>query len=357
MKDLYSYFFILLIIIIGFSCIAEPVLGEKGMVSDLPDIHILATGGTIAGTAQNQTELTHYTAGKLGIKEMIQSVPDVEMYANLTGEQICNLPSDDITPEIWLMLADRVNEILADPKVNGVVITHGTDTLEDTAYFLNLVVKSEKPIIITGAMRPATALSSDGPLNLLNSVRLAGNEEAKGKGVLIAMNGEINGARDTSKTHTTDVETFRSPDFGLLGIIDNGIPHFYRQSTKLNTLGTEFDISNIKSLPKVDIVTLYPGMDTTAIDSLVANGTKGLVIGGLGNGGYSKSVGQTLVSLAKKGLPIVVSSRTGNGITTPDDPELISADSLTPQKARILLMLALTETSDKEKIAEMFRKY
>jgi L-asparaginase len=323
----------------------------------LPNIHILATGGTIAGTAPNETELGHYTPGQLGIDTLIQSVPELSTYAGITGEQVYNLNSDEITPAIWLNLSRRANDLLSSPDVDGIVITHGTDTLEDTAYFLNLVVKSEKPIVITGAMRPATAISADGPLNLLNAVILAGSSDAKGKGVLIALNGEINGARDTTKTNTETVETFRSPDFGQLGYMDNKIPKFFRESTKKHTYSTEFDLTSITSLPKVDIVELYPGVDRTAIDAFTANGSQGLVIAGMGNGGYPGSIRTALQDVVHTGIPVVVSSRTGTGISTPEDQEFISSDTLTPQKARVLLMLALTKTQDPERIAEIFRVY
>jgi L-asparaginase type II len=335
--------------------IANPL--SAAPAADLPDIHILATGGTIAGTAQNQAELVHYQAGNLSIDTLIASVPEMSTYARVTGEQICNMDSDEITPDIWLILASRVNKLLHNPDVDGIVITHGTDTLEETAYFLNLVVKSEKPVIITGAMRPATALSADGPINLLNAVILAGSYDALGKGVLILLNEQINGARDTTKTNTEMVETFTSADFGLLGYMDNKVPKFYRKSLKRHTAESGFDVTGLTSLPRVDIVMLYPGADRTAIDAFIANKTDGLVIASLGNGGYSKSVRSALFDVVDQGIPVVISSRTGTGICTPKDPEFISADSLTPQKARVLLMTSLTQTDNPDEIAEIFRKY
>lgn len=325
--------------------------------NNLPDIYILATGGTIAGVAENDTELGNYTAGNLSIETLISSVPEMNQYARVTGEQVCNLNSDEITPEIWLTLSHRVNELLRSPETDGVVITHGTDSLEDTAYFLNLVVKSDKPVVLTGAMRPSTALSADGPLNLLDAVILAGDPDANGKGVLILLNGEINGARDTTKTNTETTETFKSPDFGMLGYIDDGIPRFYRESVKNHTTATEFDVSGLSSLPKVDIVMLYPGVDRTAPDAFVANGTEGLVVASMGNGGYSESIHQALLDVTAKGIPVVISSRAGTGITTSQEKQFISAGTLTPQKSRILLMAALTKTKDPDEIAAMFQKY
>ncbi|MFA4849845.1 MAG: asparaginase [Methanoregula sp.] len=323
----------------------------------LPAIHILATGGTIAGTAQDSTDLLRYTPGNLGVETLISAVPEIRDFSRVTGEQVCNINSDDITPAIWLNLSRRVNTLLAAPEVDGIVITHGTDTLEETAYFLNLVTTSDKPVVITGSMRPATAISADGPLNLLNAVQLAGSPMARGKGVLVVLNGEINGARDTTKTHTQSVDTFRSPDFGRLGYMEDGRPVLYRISARNHTTFSEFDVSGQTTLPRVDIVMTYPGMDATAIKAFVQSGTQGIVIDAMGNGEYPKTISPALESAAQKGIPVVISSRAGSGITTAHNPLFIPADTLTPQKARILLMLALTKTSDRDRIAEMFARY
>ena len=347
----YLIFFILLFVL-PFAVSAADTHDEN-----LPHVVILATGGTIAGTASSATELLSYKAGNISVDQLITSVPLLSTYASIEGEQFCNIPSDEMTPAIWLNLSRRVNEILADPGVDGIVITHGTDTLEETAYFLNLVVRSEKPVVMTGSMRPATAISADGPLNLVNAVRLAGDPGAKGHGVLICLNNEINGARDSSKTMTEMVETFRSPDFGLLGYIQDGKPVFYRESTRRHTSASEFNLAGITTLPKVDIVYAYAGMDRTAIDAFSSNKTRGLVFTSLGNGGYPKVVQGALLDLSAGGIPVVVSSRTGTGISVPDDAPLISADTLNPQKARILLMLALTRTGDNEMIRKMFGEY
>jgi L-asparaginase type II len=323
----------------------------------LPRIHILATGGTIAGTADNSTDLVHYRPGELGVDALVGAVPEIHRYTRVSGEQVCSINSDDITPAIWLGLSGRINTLLSDPGVDGVVVTHGTDTLEETAYFLNLVIPSEKPVVVTGSMRPSTALSADGPLNLLNAVQLAGSKDARGKGVLIALNGEINGARDTTKTSTQAVQTFRSPDLGLLGYMEDGKPMMYRTSARNHTTSSEFNVTGLMALPRVDIVMAYPGMDSTAIDAFAAQGCQGLVIAGMGNGEYPAAIQPALEATAKKGIPVVIASRTGTGITSAKDPRFIAADTLTPQKARILLMLALSRTHDRDRIAEMFRKY
>lgn len=323
----------------------------------LPCVVVVATGGTIAGTASSSSELVHYTPGNLSVEQLIAAVPDLQKYARLRGEQFSNIASDEMTPAVWLNLSTRVNEILADPDVDGIVITHGTDTLEETAYFLDLTVQSEKPVVVTGAMRPATALSPDGPLNLVNAVRVAGDPAARCHGVLVCMNDEINAARDATKTMTEGVETFRSPDLGILGYIQDGKPYFYREPVQRHTVRSEFTQLPDSSLPRVDIVYAYAGMDTTALDAFSANRSEGIVFASMGNGGYPKSVGTALVNLSASGMPVVVSSRTGSGICTPDDPGLISADTLNPQKARILLMLALTRTHDPAEIRRMFGEY
>jgi len=345
------------IIVILLFIIACPVSALETDGKNLPHVVILGTGGTIAGTAPSSAELVEYTTANLSVDQLVTSVPELSTYATLTAEQICNIDSREMTPAIWLTLSQRVNDVLADPTVDGVVITHGTDTLEETAYFLNLVIKSEKPVVITGSMRPATALSADGPLNLMNAVRLAGDPDAKGRGVLICLNNEINGARDTTKTSTEMVETFRSPDFGLLGYYQNGKPAFYRESTRCHTASSDFNLTGITTLPRVDIVYAYAGMDTTAIDAFSENKTQGIVFASLGNGGYPQIVRKALLNLSEQGTPVVISSRTGTGITIPGDALLISGDTLNPQKARILLMVALTQTRDPETIRKMFEEY
>jgi L-asparaginase len=351
-------FRIFLLIMIATVCVLPLVAAaDYPPAPPLPDVHILATGGTIAGISPKSTDLIHYQPGNLGIESLIAGVPEVHQYARVTGEQVCNINSDDITPEIWLNLSSRINTLLSDPAVDGIVVTHGTDTLEETAYFLNLAIHSEKPVVITGAMRPATAISADGPLNLIQAVQLAGSRDARGAGVLILLNGEINSARETTKTNTGSVETFRSPDFGLLGYMADGRPALYRMPARAHTFRSEFNVTGLSALPRVDIVTVYPGMDATAIDAFVEKGTKGLVIASMGNGEYPATILPALRSAAERGIPVVISSRTGTGITTAGDDHFISADTLPPQKARILLMLALTGTRDRGRIASMFRTY
>jgi L-asparaginase len=333
--------------------------------SDLPLVWVLSTGGTIAGKGATSTSLAEYKTSLLG-QEIVNAVPEIKAVATVKVEQVANVGSPDITIENWLTLARRVNEIFAaDPKVAGVVITHGTNTLEETAYFLNLTVKSDRPVVVVGAMRPATAISADGPLNLLNAVRTAVSREARGKGVLIVLNDEINSARDATKTNTYRVETFRAPELGVLGYVDADKVSFYRSSTRRHTANSEFDVSALTRLPQTDIVYSYVAPSTKMTEALVTAGVQGIVFAGTGAGGLSTSERQivkSLLALPAGSRPVLVrSSRTGNGrVIGREDYDrmgMIPADTLNPQKARILLMLALTKTRDLDEIRRMFDEY
>ncbi len=263
--------------------------------------------------------------------------------------------------EIWLKLAKKINKLF-DEGVDGVVITHGTDTMEETAYFLNLTIKSDKPVVLVGAMRPSTAISADGPKNLYNAVALAADKEAKNKGVMVAMNDKILSARGVVKTHSLNVDAFSSPDFGDLGYIVDGKVFFYNNISKAHTKNSPFDVSKLTSLPKVDILYTYSN-DGSAIaaKALFDNGTKGIVVAGSGAGSIHEDQKNTLKELIKQGLDVVVSSRVAAGRVAVSDADkklgFISAEDLNPQKARVLLMLALTKTNDPKKIQEYFLKY
>lgn len=351
-------------LVITLTTILMMVFGMQSVfaANNLPNIKILATGGTIAGSATSNTQMTGYKAGALGIDILIQAVPQMKEYANVSGEQICKIDSKDMTNDIWLTLAKRINTLLADDNVDGIVITHGTDTLEETAYFLNLTVKSKKPVVLVGAMRPATAISADGPVNLLNAVRVASSQAAIGKGVLVAMNDEINGARDVTKTNTTHVNTFKSPELGYFGYINDGKPTFYRESTRKHTLETEFDVKNVNKLPYVKIIYGHADDDGVLIDAAVAAGAKGIVYAGTGNGSVHKNAEVALAKATAKGVVVIRSSRVGNGTVIDaeqsyKDEHFLNGDSLSAQKARILLSLALLKTTDLEKIQEMFYEY
>lgn len=352
-----------LIAVFGFTLVYSGMTAQARDPGALPNVMILATGGTIAGTGASSTTTVGYTAAKVGVEALIEAVPELKTVANVKGEQVFQIASENMNNEYWLKLAKRVNSLLAQSDVDGIVITHGTDTIEETAYFLDLVVKSKKPVVIVGAMRPSTAISADGPINLYNAVILAGSEEAVGKGVLVCLNDQINAGREVTKTNTSTLDTFRTPELGFLGYIQDNKPHFYRQSTRRNTAETEFDISGLDSLPRVDIVYGYANMDATALNALVAAGAKGIVHAGVGDGSLANTVKPSLIEARKKGVLIVRSSRVGNGIiarngeANDDELDFVASDTLNPQKARILLMLALTRTTDSKAIQTMFYTY
>ena len=336
----------------------------------LPLVWVLSTGGTIAGRGASSTSLSDYKSGAFLGEELVKAVPEIKQYANVKVQQVFNVSSQDLTLDNWLALARRINAVFAeDSNVAGIVVTHGTNTLEETAYFLNLTVRDDRPVVIVGAQRPATAISADGPLNLLNAIRTAATREARGKGVLVVMNDEINGARDVTKTSTYRVETFRAPELGYLGYVDADKVAFYRASTRRHTSTSEFDVTRIKELPSVDIVYSYVQPSTSMIQALVTSGVKGIVFAGTGAGALSsveRSALKTLLSSPANPGPVLVrSSRVGNGrviaLTAAreeyDALGIIPADTLNPQKARILLMLALTKTKDLAEIRRMFAEY
>lgn len=329
----------------------------------LANIRILATGGTIAGTGATSATTVGYTAAKVGVDQLIEAVPALKQVAEVTGEQVFQIASENMTDEYWLKLAKRVNTLLAQNDVDGIVITHGTDTLEETAYFLDLVVKSRKPVVLVGAMRPSTAMSADGPFNIYNGVVLAASPEAAGKGVLVCLNDEINAARDVTKTNTATLDTFRAPELGLLGYMQNNKPHFYRLPARKHTADSEFDIASLETLPKVDIVYGYANVTRTPVDALVAAGAKGIIHAGVGDGSVHNAVKPALIEARKQGVIVVRGSRTGNGIVArngeanDDELDFVVSDTLSPQKARILLMLALTKTNQTSDIQRMFYTY
>ena len=328
----------------------------------LPNVVVLATGGTIAGAAASDVQ-AGYKSGQVGVEQLLGAVPQAKKLANLRGEQISNIGSQDMNDEVWLKLATRVNQLAAMPDVTGIVITHGTDTIEETAYFLNLVVKTKKPVVLTAAMRPATALSADGPLNFFNAVAVAANKDAAGRGVLVVINDWIHGAASLTKTSTTAVQTFLSPVSGLIGTIAYGEVEFLRGPVGKHTAGSEFSVDGVKALPRVDIIMAYENMDGALIDAAAAAGAKGLVIAGVGNGNMTASALNALSAQAKKGVVSVRSSRVvtgrvGRNVEVEDDKlGLVASLGLNPQKARVLLRLALTKTTDVKRIQKYFEEY
>jgi L-asparaginase len=329
---------------------------------NLPNVVVLATGGTIAGAAESDVQ-AGYSSGQVGVEQLLNAVPQAKKLANMTGEQISNIGSQDMNDEVWIKLATRINEILARPDVAGVVITHGTDTIEETAYFLNLVIKSKKPVVMTASMRPSTALSADGPLNFYNAVAVAADKDAAGRGVLVVVNDWIHGASSLTKTSTTAVQTFLSPQSGLIGTVAYGIPEWYRGPVGKNTVNSDFSVDKSTVLPRVDIVMGYENMDGKIIDAAAASGAKGLVIAGVGNGNMTASALKTLGAQAKKGVVSVRSSRVATGqvgrnVEVNDDSVgTVASLGLNPQKARVLLRLALLKTKDPRTIQRYFDEY
>lgn len=348
-------------IILGVFCVFQSVPGSA-LAQELPAITILATGGTIAGAGESQVG-SAYKSGAVTVDILLQAVPQINDMAKIKGEQISQIGSQEMNNAVWLKLAKRINELLASDECDGVVVTHGTDTMEETAYFLNITVRSEKPVVLVGAMRSSTSMSADGPMNLYNAVSVATNPESKGKGVLVCMNECIQGARAVTKTNTTNVATFVSPDFGVLGYVYYGKVRYYRQSTRRHTSKSEFNVNDAKELPRVDIIFGYANNSRAFVDAAVAAGAKGLVHAGVGNGNLYPETMDGLIAAREKGLPVVRSSRVGSGRVTleaeVDDAKygFVVSDSLNPQKSRILLMLALTKTNDPKEIQRMFFEY
>lgn len=329
---------------------------------ELPNVVVLATGGTIAGAAESDVQ-AGYTSGQVGVDQLLAAVPQAAKLANLRGEQISNIGSQDMNDEVWLKLARRINELVAMPDVDGVVITHGTDTIEETSYFLHLVIKSDKPVVLTAAMRPSTALSADGPLNFFNAVAVAANKDAAGRGVLVVANDWIHDAASLTKTSTTAVQTFLSPLRGLVGVVAYGECEFFRGAVGRHTVNSEFSVDGVDALPRVDIVMIHENADGVLIDASAAAGAKGIVVAGVGNGNLTKPALDALAAQAKKGMVCVRSSRVvtglvGRNIEVDDDGlKLIASDDLSPQKARILLRLILLEPRSLDEIQRMFNEY
>jgi L-asparaginase len=317
----------------------------------LPTVVVLSTGGTIAG--KHDPTRGGYIPTLTGA-ELIASVPNLKDIANVQPEEFASINSADMTPAVWVRLAFRVRQALAKPDVAGVVVTHGTNTLEETAYFLDLVIASPKPVIIVGAQRPASDPYSDGPRNLLQAVQVAISPDARDKGCMVVMNGQINAARDVTKVHTNRVETFRSLEFGELGTVDPNGVRFYRAPLRRQTL----PISATTTLPRVEIVLNYAGADGELVRSLLAAGKLGgLVIAGFGGGTVTGAMFQAIKEARAKDVPVVIGSRVPTGRMFPSSASpgsvvllqrigCVLADNLSPQKARVLLMLALTQTKE-----------
>jgi L-asparaginase len=328
------------------------VAQEEADEQQLPRVVVLATGGTIAGSSESTTDTTNYSSGQKEGNELVRAVPEIADVANVDVVQIVNVGSPDLTNDNLLQLSKATSEYLADDDVSGIVVTHGTSTAEDTALFLQLTVDSEKPIVVVGSMRPGTAISADGPLNLLQAISLAASEKAVNRGTMIVANDRIGSAMYTTKTNTLSIDTFKADEQGYLGIFIGTEPHFFY--TPASVPGQPiFDISDTDKLPKVDILYSYVNEDPSFIDYAIENGAEGLVIAGSGQSSMSQGMKDKIVEKMEEGIPMIRASRVGAGYVSPRG-EGIAAGFYNPHKARILLMLAINEGADLESITDYF---
>ncbi len=330
----------------------------RAVEPELPKVVILGTGGTIQSKGATRMTRNDYTAGRVTIAELVASLPELNKLARIEATEFTNIGSPSMTPEVWKNLAEKINSLAAgDPAIAGFVITHGTSTLEETAFFLTLTVRTDKPVIVVGAQRPSTAISADGPLNLYDAVRVAIEPAARGKGVLICMNQQINSAREGTKTSAYKVETFQSRDLGFLGVIDPDKVAFFRAPTRRHTVKSEFDVSTITAFPRVDVLDSYAAAPGDLVDFIVGAGARGIVLAGHGAGGSSPEQTKAFKAVTAKGVAVAAATRTGSGRVIASqrmtENGVVAADNLLPHKARILLMLALA--SGKSSTAELTR--
>jgi len=333
------------------------------LAGDKPNVVILGTGGTIAGAGADATNSATYIAAKVPVDKLIAGIPKLNEIANIRGEQVFQVASESFTNENLVTLAKRVAALAKQKDVDGIVITHGTDTLEETAYFLNLVVHTSKPIVMTASMRPGTAMSADGMLNIFDAVSVAGSKDAAGKGVLVTMNDEIDSGRDVAKQINVKVEAFKSP-WGALGMIVEGKNYWFRLPAKRHTANSEFDIEKIDVLPRVEIAYATGNVSDVAYRALANAGAKAIIHAGPGNGSVMNTLVPVLQDLRSKGVQIIRSSHVNGGgfvvrnAEQPDDKyDWIAAHDLNPQKARILASVALTKTNDTKELQRIFWEY
>ncbi|MCX6953335.1 MAG: type II asparaginase [Verrucomicrobia bacterium] len=324
--------------------------------AELPVVKLFTTGGTIQSKGAHRQKLAEYNDGRVSPEELIADLPELKTFATVEPIEISNVGSPGMTTELLLKLAKSINAELAKPGVAGAVVTHGTATLEETAYFLHLTVKSDKPVVVVGAMRPFTAISRDGPFNLLNAVRTAAAPEAVGKGVMVLLDDTIHSARFVTKNNTYRVETFVSRELGPIGYSDSDRIAFYRTPLTRHTSKSEFDISKLDTLPAVDIVYGYQEASAAPLEALVTAGVKGII---LNDSAPSFAKGTALAQ--SKGIIVVQSDRKGSGRVVLSERtagrNVITADNLNAQKARVLLRLALTKTTDVKEIQRIFNEY
>lgn len=327
-----------------------------------PNVVILATGGTIAGAGVSALNSATYAAAKVPVDKLLAGLPELANVANVKGEQVLQIASESFTNDNLMKLGKRVSALVKQADVDGIVVTHGTDTLEETAYFLNLVIRTDKPIVVVGSMRPGTALSADGALNLFDAVSVAGSKDAVGRGVLVTMNDEIQSGRDVTKKINIKTEAFKS-QWGPLGMIVEGQNYWFRAPVKRHTNQSEFNIDEFEALAPVEIVYGYGNMPRSAIDLLGSSGIKALIHAGTGNGSVADRNVPALQEVRAKGIQVVRSSRVPDGFVLrnaeqPDDKyDWVVAHDLNPQKARILAAVALTRPVDSKELQRIFWQY
>jgi L-asparaginase len=342
--------------------VALAAVAASADTAGLRKVRVLATGGTIAGAQASATDYG-YKSGAYDVNTLISAVPNLDKLAAISGEQVANIGSQDMNDEVWLKLAKRLNEVLKSPDTDAVVITHGTDTLEETSYFLSLVTKSTKPVVMVGSMRPATATSADGPANIYNGVAAAIDPGYDGRGVLVSLNDEIHFARNVVKTDTTSLQTFASLNRGPAGLVNTGKVFWFQKMNTKQGPASEFSVEGVDKLPRVDIVYAHANMSADLIDAAVKNGAQGLVVAGVGDGNMTTPALDALTKVAKNGVVVVRSTRLPMGIVlrnnevNDDEKGFVASGELNPPKSRVLLQLALTRTKDPKRIQQYFYEY
>jgi L-asparaginase len=332
--------------------------------ADLPHVRLISLGGTISGTATERLNITNYGAPRLSPQQWVDALPELALVARVSVEDLREPEGEASRPVSlhWMRVARRLQELAADDTVDGVVITHGTNVMAEVAYFMNLVVGIEKPVVFVGAQRPWTGMSGDGPLNLYNAVRVAATPEAAGKGVLQAMNQNVHAARDVTKTSAYRMNTFQAIDLGVLGVADPDLVKFFTEPTRRHTFKSEFNIASLPAaLPLVEVVYAYSDAPSYLIDAMVQNGVKGIVIDGTGAGSITPALSEAAERAQAQGVVVVATARTHGG-RVQDTPrrreaKIIPGDNLVPEKARLLLQLALTKTTELSEITRVFNEY
>lgn len=343
-----------------FMLVALPCLNAQS--TKLPNLVIVATGGTIAGSGGSSMTAS-YTSGVAGVDEMLACVPGVEKLAQIRGEQFSNIGSQDMTFDILLRLANRLNDLLAQDNVDGVVVTHGTDTMEESAYLLSLTVKSDKPVVLVGSMRPSSALSAEGPLNLFNAIAVALSPNAQKRGVMVAMNDLVFDAQSLIKMNTSSVQAFQAPEKGPIGKVNYGVVEFYRFPSRVYGLASDLSVKGITKLPRVDVIFAGTDMSADFIELAVKQGAKGIVVSGVGNGNMSSAALRACAEAVKIGVVVVRSTRVaigavGRNVEVDDDAlGLVASNELNPAKARVLLALLLANNKKPEQIQDYFFRY